>query len=1109
MSKKNSTLLRCLLRLKLVLALLMVSLLQVSARAYSQSVTLNVTNASLDEVFRKLHQQYNFEFVYDTKMLRNAKRVSVAAVNQPLKTVLDKCFEEQPLTYELFENTVVVKTLSVPLQNKDFVVKGKVTDAKGQELPGVSIQLKGTMTNAVTQVDGSYSLRLPADTGTLVFSFMGFTTQEAAVGKRSVINIMLQEKSTELTDVVIVGYGQQKKISAVGSQSSIRAEELKQPVANLTNLIAGRVAGIVGVQRSGEPGYDNADIYIRGISTFTNSSPLVLVDGIERTFSNVDPEDIANFVILKDASATAVYGVRGANGVILITTKRGTAGKVLINAQYDQGITQFTKVPEFADGVTYMKMANEAYLSSNPNETLPKYSEERIKLTESGADPDLYPNVDWFKELFNKSGQNRRARVNASGGSDKARYYLSVGYYDENGMYKTDEMADYNNDVKFTRYNFTANLNLDITKTTKVDFGASGWISNSNFPGNSATTIWSSAYLLPPILIPVKYSNGLFSQIRTGDISNPYNLLMQSGYATEFKSQLWSNLRVTQDLSFWVKGLSVTGMFSFDNYNEHNIRRTKTVDGYLASGRDAEGNLVLDKTSIGTSYLGYSRSNGGSRQFYTEGAINYNNTFGKHAVTGLLLYSQSDKEDAFAGDFIGSIPYRFLGLAGRVTYAYDNKYLADVNFGYNGSETFAEESRFGFLPSYAIGWVPSEEKFFEPLKNVIQFLKIRASYGLAGNSSIGGRRFAYISTVGGGNGGYSYGANGVNNDIGGLDIGDYAVDVTWEKAKKTNLGIETKFWNNNISLVLEAFRENRTGIFRQRGDVPNYAGVRTLPWANLGEIHNRGLEATLEINKKITKDLSLGLRGNINWNRAKVINDANAPWPYPWQQRIGRQLGQRFGYTALGLFESDEEVANSAYQTGTNRPGDIRYKDLNGDGKIDTYDQGPIGYGSIPEILYGFGPTINWKGWSLAGWFKGISNVDIALNGDGLQPFSQGGERGNLLKEITNRWTPENPAKNPFYPRLTYGNDNMNYANSSWWTKNGAFLRLQTAQLSYNFSNSWLKYAGMSNLSIYFIGYNLVTLSKFDLWDVELGDGRGSQYPLTKTFNIGIKCTFK
>lgn len=556
-------------------------------------------------------------------------------------------------------------------------------------------------------------------------------------------------------------------------------------------------------------------------------------------------------------------------------------------------------------------------------------------------------------------------------------------------------------------------------------------------------------------------------------------------------------------------GLSATAMFSFDNYNTHTISRTKSVDGYLATGRDASGKLLLDKTSTGTSFLGYSRSNGGSRQYYTEAALNYNNNFGKNNVTGLLLFNASDRVDAFAGDFINSIPFRYLGVAGRATYGWDNKYLAEMNFGYNGSETFAPGKRFGFFPSYGAGWVASEEKFFQPLLNLVSFFKLRYSYGLVGNSSIGGRRFAYISTVANTDG-YSYGQNGTDRSYGGLDIGDYAVNVSWEKAKKQNLGVELKTWRNALSLTVDIFREDRTAIFRQRGDVPNYVGLRSLPYANLGEIHNRGIDATIDLNKQVQRDWQIGFRGNFTWTRAMIIDDANAPWPYPWQQRIGRKYGQRFGYIDLGLFTDDKDVANSAYQTGVNKAGDIKYKDLNGDGKVDTYDQGPIGYGSFPEIVYGFGPTIAWKGISIAGWFKGISNVDISLNGDGMQPFSQGGERGNLLSAIINRWTPDNPTPHPFYPRLTYGNDNMNYNGGTWWVRNGAFLRLQTLQLAYDFAGkAWIKKAHLSSLSLYFIGYNLWTMSAFKLWDVELGDGRGAQYPLIKTYNFGVKCAFK
>lgn len=985
-------------------------------------------------------------------------------------------------------------------------ITGEVRDSLGKPLPGVSIGIKGSSRRTASDGNGRY--RLQANTGeVLVFRMIGFITREVAVGSQSRIDVVLKEESTDLNEVVVVAFGAQKKLTTIGAQSTLKVEELKQPVANISNLIAGRVAGIVGVQRSGELGYDNSDIYIRGISTFTSSSPLILVDGVERSFNNIDPEDIASFSVLKDASATALYGVRGANGVIIIQTKKGKSGKTSINAQYDQGITAFTRLPQFADGVTYMEIANEAYRNSFPNDTNPRYSAERIAATRDQSDPDLYPNVNWMDVILNRYGHNRRARVNANGGSDKAQYYLSVGYYDETGMFKTDELAGYNSSMKFGRFNFTSNLTLNVTKTTKVDFGVSGWISNGNYPGTGTASIFDAAYVLTPVTIPARYSNGLFPKIRTTTILNPNTLLTQSGYATEFRNQLWSNLRLTQNLDFLLKGLSATGMYSFDSYNSHYLRRTKTVDGYLATGRNSAGELTFDQTQIGTNYLDFTKENGGNRQFYLEGAVNYTKTIHKHEITGMVLYNQSDRVEAFANNIISAIPFRYMGLAGRLTYAYDNKYLTEVNFGYNGSETFAPKKRFGFFPSFGLGWVLSQEPFFQPAKDLFSFFKLRFSYGTVGNSNIGGRRFAYISTITDQNG-YNYGQNNINNNVGGLNFGDYAVDVSWERAKKYNLGLEFKMLKDAMSVTADVFRENREGIFSQRGDVPLSAGIGNLPYANIGKVKNTGVDVTIDYQQKLGS-FNLGIRGNVNWNRAIVINNAQAPFPFPWQQRIGRKMGQRFGYIDEGLYTSEEDVLNSPYQTGVNKPGDIKYKDLNGDGKIDTYDQAPIGSGSIPEIVYGFGPTIRWNNWSIAAWFKGISKVDILLNGDGFQPFTSGGERGNLLKEITSRWTPENPSNDVLYPRLTYGSDNMNYQNSTWWIKNGAFLRLQTLELNYNFSaKPWLSKLGISNLNIYAIGYNLLTFSEFKMWDVELGDGRGAQYPLLKTYNLGLRCSF-
>jgi len=1077
-------------------------------------VHLNVRGKSLERALKDIEYSTSFRFAYKMALLKPYSNVSLPAGNRTVAEALNLLLSATNLHYEQKDSYIFIKeNKSAPINEKtdnaaaQLKITGTVKDQLGKELPGVTVKNIATGKGTITNEKGVYTV--DAEPGQVIeFSYLGYTPQQVTISERILINITLEARAGSLNDVVVVGFGQQKKITTIGAQTTLKVEELKQPVANISNVIAGRVAGVIGVQRSGEPGYDNAQLWIRGIATFTNSSPLVLVDGVERPFNNIDPEDISSFSILKDASATAVYGVRGANGVILITLKKGKAGKPTINAQYNQGITAFTKIPKFADGVTYMNMANEAYKNSNPNAGLPLYSPDAIQKTGDGSDKDLYPNVDWYKEMFNKTGKNKRVNVNVNGGSENAQYYLSLSYYDENGMYKVVDLSKYNYAVKFGRFNFTSNLNLRITKTTKLDFGASGFITNGNYPGNTASSIWELASLVPPIVHPPVYSNGLFAQQRSGDLWNPYTQLAQSGYSTEVKSQLWSNVRVTQELDFLVKGLSLTTMFSYDNSNEHDIKRTKSVDGYIATGRDADGNLLLDQTRIGQAYLGYDRSNGGDRRIYTESGINYLNAFGRHDVGGMILFNQSDYVDAFAGDFMSSIPYRYRGIAGRATYGFDKRYLAEVNFGYNGSETFAPDKRYGFFPSFGVGWVASNEAFFEPLSHLFQLFKLRYSSGIVGNSNITGRRFAYISTVDGGNGGYTYGTS-MNNKFDGYDIGDYAVEVSWEKAHKSNFGVDLKTLNNDLSLTVDVFREVRTGIFRQRGDITQYMGLRNLPWGNLGEIHNKGVDATLEYNKTIGKVI-IGFRGNFTWNSATVINDAMAPWPYPWQQVIGRKLGQRFGLTDLGLFKDEKEIANSPFQTGINKPGDIKYKDLNGDGIINDKDKGPIGYGSIPEIVYGFGPTIGYKGFSLGAFFKGISKVDIYLNGSGLQPFSHGSTRGNLFTEISNRWTPDNKDPRPFYPRLTYGTENMNYETSSYWVKNGAFVRLQNLEFSYTFpKQNWLKTAGLSNLRLYFLGYNLATFSQFKMWDVELGDGKGAMYPLVKTYNIGIDCRFR
>ncbi len=1078
-------------------------------------------NEKLITVLNKLEKKTSLQFAYNAKEL-SSYRVTLPPDVYSVKEILERSLKRTPLTYKQINQSVVIyqaketafpepqvpdgtELITLP-PDPARTIRGKVTDEKGEALPGVSIVIKGTLQGSTTDGAGSYEVSVPDEDVVLVFSFVGYLTREMPVGNRAVIDVALEVDTKSLEEVVVVGFGTQRKITSIGAQSTVSVADLKQPVRNLSTVLAGRISGVVSVQRSGEPGYDNASIWVRGVSTFTGTSPLILVDGVQRDFSNINPEDIESFSILKDASATAVYGVRGANGVILINTKKGRSGKPEINVGFNTGITQFVKLPKFADGVTYMEMVNEAKTTRGNS---PQYAQEAIDKTRTGEDPDLYPNVDWMDQILNKAGRNSRVNLNITGGNETADYYISTSYFTETGLFRTDGLANYNSAIKTDRFNFTSNTNLNITKTTTLSLGIQGYIMNGNFPGTGTSTIFGSAMQAPPVVYPVRYPDGKIAGLQAGSsVQNPYDQLTQSGYATEWRNQLFSNLRLNQDLGFWVKGLTATSMFSFDAYNQHNIRRTKTSDNWLATGRDADGNLLFNQTRVGSEYLGYSRSNGGDRQFYTETALNYTLNLERHGIGAMLLYNQTDKVPGFADDFILSLPFRNRGIAGRATYSFADRYLFEFNFGYNGSENFEPSRRYGFFPSLGLGWVASDEKFFKPLSNAFQLLKFRFSHGQSGNSNIdpdNNRRFGYIGTVAN-NGNYTFGRS-YDDRKDGLDISEYASNVSWEVSTKTNLGLDLRAINNALYVQLDYFEEKRDGIFLRRSSLPAILGLRNNPYGNLGKTSNKGIDGTLEFNKSY-RSWDFAVRGTFTYAKSKVLDDDLPPWLYPWMERKGKKIGQRFGYISEGLFASEAEIGEHAQQVGSVLPGDVKFRDLNEDGVIDAFDQTAIGYGAIPEIVYGFGLTVSYKGFTVAGFFQGIGNVDVLLNGEGFVPFQQGGNRGNLLTQITDRWTPENPDLNAFYPRLTFGDENMNYRTSSHWVQNGNYLRLKNVELSYKFPQGWFNRLGVKNSRVYFLGYNVFTFSKFKLWDVELGDGRGANYPNLASYNIGIDFNF-
>ena len=1085
----------------------------------STIVTVKFKGGTLNAAITEIQKVTKVSFAYDRQLLDSYQVARFAVQNERLEKVLQQLLQNKSLSYREVTRIIVISKKQDTEQQpspvkKETPVSGTVTDENNKPMAGVTVGINGSSTMTSTDAMGRYKILVENGEAVLVFSYVGYSDERVLVAGKTTINIQLKQGvNKELAEVAVVGFGAQRKVSLVGAQSTVNVAELQQPVANVTTMLAGRVSGVVGVQRTGEPGKSGADIWIRGIATFggNSSSPLILVDGVERSINNVDPEDIESFTILKDASGTAVYGVRGANGVIIVKTKTGKVGKPQVFFDYNEGVNTFTKTPEMLDGISYMNLVNEARTTRNQS---PLYSEDYINKTKAGTEPLLYPNVDWIDAVFNKTGRTRKANLNASGGVDNAQYYVSLGYFNESSFLKTDNLEQYNSSLKYNRYNVTTRLNLKLTRSTKLDVGLQGYFSNKNAPSMDPSVIFSSAMEIPPVAYPITYPGGYVPGVApNGGSRNPYADLTTRGYKNEFKNQLFSNLRITQDIGYFIKGLSASAMFAFDSYNEHFINRTKRKDTWIVDLSDpykADGSLNLKRTwTTNQPYLGYDRNNGGNRHFYTEASLNYDRTFGRHRVSGLGLFYSSDKSNAFAGDFTSSIPERTIGLAGRTTYSYDDRYFAEFNFGYNGSELFAPENRFGFFPAVGLGWVVSNEHFFEPLKNAISFLKLRYSNGNTGLGLINGRRFAYLTIVSDGAWGYDFGRNSTTNS-GGITVSDYATNVKWSESNKQDFGLEIRLLNDQVSLMVDIFKEHRTGIFLQRQSSVIFMGLQKPLWGNLGVADNKGIDATLEYNARIGQ-VRLNLRGNITYNQDKLIEDDMLPQAYSWMEHKGNNILARYGYVAEKLFKDQKEIDESPVPGDRSKvlPGDIKYKDLNGDGVIDAFDKTKIGRGDVPSLVYGFGFNISYKNFSVGALFQGIDNVDRMLTGSAILPFNST-DGSNAYSIATDRWTEQNQNPNAFYPRLAYGSD-MNANNtiaSSWWVKDVSFMRLKTAQIAYNLPASLLSKVGVKNSSVYLQGINLLTFSNFKLWDPELNTDNGTSYPNVRVIAMGVNLKF-
>ncbi len=996
-------------------------------------------------------------------------------------------------------------------QGTGLSISGTVMTEQGGPLPGVNVYVKNTTTGAITDPEGRFVLKnIPKDS-TAVFSFIGYDNYEMKVERtKERLKIVMKPRVNELDEAVVVGHGTQRKITTTGAISTISTEELQVPATSVSNMLAGRVAGVIGVQRSGEPGSDYSEFWIRGISTFgANSSALILIDGVEGDLDNIDPMDIESFSILKDASATAVYGNRGANGVVLVTTKRGKAGKLNIQVKANRTLSFSERLPDYVNALTYASLANEALVVRGKEST---YSETDLELFRNGLDPDLHPDISWRDIILKDYTWMSQYNLNISGGGTAARYYLSVGYQNQQGIFKQDESANkYNVNCDYNQYNFRANVDASLTPSTELSLNIDDVISTKNIPGyDNNDAIWSAQANLTPVTCPVRYSNGqLAAYGDDGSQITPYVLLNKTGYKRTGNNTVNVKLNLNQKLDFFTKGLSINGLFSYKYYGEHISKRYKMPALYYASGRQNDGTLITTKT-VSAEDATYSQSAYIDRLSYGEVKLDYNRTFDEdHHVSGLLLGYLQDERNSSGSDYDDVIPVRYEDLSFRGTYSYKDTYLLEANLGFSGSMDFASGEQFGLFPAFSLGWVPTQYGWTKKHVPFVSYFKLRASWGQVGNGDLS-ERFPYLSLMTSGSN--DWGSTTTEDKVG-------VNNLKWEVATKYDVGVDAKFWKDRFDLTVDGFLTYDDNIYQQRSTIPEEVGAAQNPWTNAGSMKSWGADGNLSYNQVFSKDLELTIRGNFTWARNKVTHWEQTGINYPYQAYAGYRYGIQRGLIDLGLFKDQADIDNSPTQTFMSNylPGDIKYKDVNGDGIIDEEDEVPLKSSDDPELEYGLALELRVKRWTFEVYFTGQYRASYFLGGTGYYPFS-GEEEGNVLTLVAdqkNRWTPasysgttdtENPDAR--FPRLTYGDNANNNQNSTFWLADASFLRLKTAEVAYRFDGRWMREHGISSASLSLIGTNLACWDKVKLWDPEQASSNGSVYPIQTKFTLQLLMTF-
>ncbi|MCA6054668.1 TonB-dependent receptor [Bacteroides thetaiotaomicron] len=1016
------------------------------------------------------------------------------------------------------------------LAQESIVVTGVVTDTNKEPMIGVNVSISNIPgLGAITDLNGKYSIKMPPY-HKLVFTYIGFEKVEVLVKEQRTVNVTMKEASArEIDEVVITGTGAQKKLTVTGAITNVDVDVLKaNPSGSMANALAGNVPGILAMQTSGKPG-SVSEFWIRGISTFgASNSALVLVDGFERSLDEINVEDVESFSVLKDASATAIYGSKGANGVVLITTKHGKAGKINISAKAETFYNMLTQVPDFVDGYTYASMANEAKITRNLE---PLYKADELEIFRLGLDPDLYPNVNWIDELLRKGSWSTRATLSMNGGGNTARYYVSGSYLDQQGMYKVDKaLKDYNTNANFRRWNYRMNVDIDITKSTLLKVGVSGSLQKANDSGVGSDAIWTALMGYNAIMVPKLYSNGYVPAYGNdnGDRFNPWVQATMTGYRENWKNNIQTNVTLEQKLDFITKGLRFVGRFGYDTENNNWINRRKWPEQWKAKRfRATDGTLDYDRVAEERKMFQESGSDGLRNEFF-EAELHYSRGFKHHHLGGTLKYNQSSKIKTvgLGDDLKQGIARRNQGLAGRFTYNWNYRYFIDFNFGYTGSENFAAGHRFGFFPAISGAWNIAEESLIKKHLKWMNMFKIRYSYGKVGNDNLGNTRFPYLydietmtkkdgdKTVD--TGGYNFGDYTFDRYYGGMRYSSLSSpNVTWEIATKHDLGIDFSFFNDKLSGSVDYFNEKREGIYMLREYLPGIVGLESNPSANVGKVTSEGFDGHFTFRQKLGA-VGLTIRSNITYSKNEVVDRDEENNYYWYKMQKGHRVNQARGLISLGLFKDYDDIRNSPVQDFDGykvMPGDIKYKDVNGDGKIDGNDQVAIGATTKPNLIYGFGIAANWKGLDVNLHFQGAGKSTYFIDGSTVHMFKLGDGWGNVLSEManSNRWisadisgdpATENP--NAEYPRLSYGPNSNNYQQSTYWLRNGSYLRLKTVEVGYTLPTQLVNKVHFNTVRIFFVGTNLLTWSAFKLWDPEMGSTDGKRYPLSKNLSLGI-----